>query len=190
MFCFNHNRDTWFRERELHTILKKFTNRKRLDVSENLRKKIVWKFKLSILRRFCGLLNKDKALTSSREDQNEIRHPLTHGILQREYYEQKLLILEQHWGYTKGIACLSHVFTKSCLPEPLWEFQKLVINVTISKKKPEFEWYKTQTFMYILRVLAPEHMQCQQKLSLSQLMLLYCHPNILKLHCYITSIKN
>lgn len=154
------------------------------------KKKKVWKFKLSILRRFCGLLNKDKAPTSSREDQNEIQHPLTHGILQKEYYEQKLLILEQHWGYTKGIECLSHVFTNSCLPEPLWEFHKLFINVTISEKKPEFEWYKTQTFMYILHVLPPERMQCQQKLSLSRLMLLYCHPNISKPHCNVRSIEN
>lgn len=142
------------------------------------------------MRRFCGLLNKDKALTSSREDLNEIQHPLTHGILKKKYDEQKLLILEQHWGYTKGIDCLSHVFTNSFLPEPLWEFHKLVINVTISEKKPEFEWYKTQTFMYILRVLFLEHIQCQQKLSLSQLMLLYCHPNISKPHCNVTSIKN
>lgn len=103
-----------------------------------LERKILSKFTLSILRRFCVLLNKHKGPNILKGRGKWNLDPFNpwervEGILWTKVIDT--------WTTVR----LREGLPQSSLPEPLRVFQKLAVLVDISEKKPEFEWYKSQT---------------------------------------------
>lgn len=135
-----------------------------------LERKILWKFKLSILRRFCGLLNKCLGLNILKERWQWNSEPFNPWELADRILWTKVIDTWTKLRVHKG-----HCLPQSSLPEPLWEFHKLVILVNISEKKPEFEWYKTRT-SHTSFLWYPQSILNVKRNSLAQPMLFCCHP--------------